>query len=160
MADQSELTGKKAPAFTLADHDGNKQKLSDYAGQWVVLYFYPKADTPGCTTEACEFTDSIKDFEALDAVVIGVSPDEPEALAKFRDKYKLKVVLLSDPDKKAMSKYDAWGEKMNYGKTIVGTKRSTVIIDPAGKVAHHWKAVKAKGHAANVAKKLTELRKD
>ena len=157
MSESIELIGKKAPAFTLADDTGAKQKLSDHTGQWVVLYFYPKADTPGCTTQACEFSHSIKDFEKLNATIIGISPDKPEALAKFRAKYKLKVALLSDADKKVMPKYGAWGEKNMYGKITVGVKRSTVIVDPQGKVAHHWKAVKAKGHAEKVAQKLAEL---
>lgn len=149
--------GGKAPAFTLANADDKKVALKDFAGQWVVVYFYPKADTPGCTTEACEFTEGIEQFADLDAAVIGISPDKPEALAKFRDKYKLKVTLLSDPDKKTMAAYGAFGEKMNYGKTIVGVIRSTVIVDPKGKIAHHWKSVKAAGHAAKVQQKLAEL---
>jgi peroxiredoxin Q/BCP len=149
--------GGRAPMFTLADADGQKVALKDFAGQWVVVYFYPKADTPGCTTEACEFTDGIEQFADLDAVVIGISPDKPEALAKFRDKYKLKVTLLSDPDKKVMTKYGAYGEKMNYGKKITGVIRSTAIVDPKGKIAHHWKSVKAAGHAAKVQQKLAEL---
>jgi len=157
MAESIDLVGKKAPTFTLPDDTQTKRKLSDHAGGWVVLYFYPKADTPGCTTQACEFTDSIKDFEKLDATIIGISPDQPEALAKFRKKYKLKVELLGDVDKQVMPKYGAWGEKNMYGRITVGVKRSTVIIDPKGKVAHHWKSVKAKGHAAKVAERLEEL---
>lgn len=149
--------GRKAPLFTLNDSDGNKVALKDLAGRWVVVYFYPKADTPGCTIEACEFTDSIKDFTKMDAVVLGVSPDEPAALAEFAAKHKLKVTLLSDPTTKAMAKYDAWGEKVLYGKTKIGVKRSTVIVDPTGKVAHHWKSVKAKGHAGHVRKRLAAL---
>lgn len=158
MADRPELEGKKAPAFTLADASGEKQKLTDYAGQWVVLYFYPKADTPGCTTQACEFTESIKDFAKMDAEVIGISPDEPAALKKFITKHKLKVTLLSDPDHKVMAKYGAWGEKNMYGKITEGVIRSTVIVDPKGKVAHHWKKVKAAGHAAKVREKIAELK--
>jgi peroxiredoxin Q/BCP len=151
--------GQKAPAFTLSDDRGEKIALQDIDG-WVVLYFYPKADTPGCTTEACEFTESIAEFEGMDATVIGISPDKPEALAGFRDKYDLKVTLLSDPDHKVMEKYDGWGEKNMYGKTTVGVKRSTVVIDPGGKIAHHWKSVKAKGHAEKVREKLADLRGD
>lgn len=157
MAEAIELVGKKAPAFTLTDDAGGKVKLSDLAGQWVVLYFYPKADTPGCTAEACEFTESIAEFEGMDAAVIGVSPDKPEALAKFRDKYGLRVMLLSDPEKKVMTKYDAFGEKKMYGKVVEGVKRSTVLIDPKGKVAKHWPNVKAKGHAAKVREALAQL---
>ncbi|MHB1158467.1 MAG: peroxiredoxin [Phycisphaerales bacterium] len=148
--------GRKAPAFTLTNADGVKQSLSDFLG-WRVVYFYPKADTPGCTTEACQFTEALKDFEKLNAVVIGISPDEPPALAGFRDKYKLKVTLLGDPRKDVLKKYDAWGEKNMYGKITEGVIRSTVIVDPDGNIAHHWKKVKAEGHAAHVKKKLQEL---
>ncbi len=149
--------GKAAPAFTLTDQDGNKVKLSEFKGQTVVLYFYPKADTPGCTTEACDFTDRITDFTDMNAIIIGVSPDKPEALRKFADKYDLKVKLLSDSDHKVMVKYDAYGEKSMYGKTVVGVKRSTVLIDDKGKVAHHWPNVRAKGHAEKVRATLADL---
>jgi peroxiredoxin Q/BCP len=148
--------GKKAPAFTLQDETGTKVKLSDFAGHWVVLYFYPKDDTPGCTTEACEFTSGLKAFEKLDAVVLGCSADPPESHRKFIDKYKLKIRLLSDPDHAVMEKYGAWGEKMNYGKKYMGVVRSTVLIDPTGKVAHHWPKVKAEGHADKVRERLAK----
>jgi peroxiredoxin Q/BCP len=149
--------GKKAPAFTLADQDGSIVKLSDLAGGWVVVYFYPKDDTPGCTTEACEFTDSIKKFEKLSATVLGISPDSVERHRKFADKYKLKVTLLSDGDRKVMAKYGAYGPKKLYGKETIGVIRSTFIVDPKGKIAHFWKSVKAAGHAAKVEEKLREL---
>ena len=149
--------GRKAPAFTLPDQDGRKTALSALGGQWVVLYFYPRADTPGCTTEACEFTDSIRDFQGLQACVLGASPDSVPALRRFADKYKLKVTLLSDPEKKVLEKYGAWGVKKLYGRETTGVIRSTVLIDPEGRVAHHWPNVKAKGHAAKVAEKLREL---
>ena len=149
--------GKKAPAFTLKDELGNTVKLSDFSGQWVVLYFYPKDDTPGCTTEACEFTKGLSAFEKLDAVVLGCSPDTPEKHQKFIDKYKLKIKLLSDPDHKVMEKYGAWGEKNMYGKVTLGVIRSTALIDPEGRVAHHWAKVKAAGHADYVRGKLAEL---
>src|ERR1700749_819519 len=129
--------GSTAPAFTLTDQDDETVKLGDYKGQWVVLYFYPKDNTPGCTTEACDFTDGIKDFEKLDAVVLGCSADAPESHQKFIAKYKLKVTLLSDTDHGVMEAYGAWGEKNLYGKTVVGIIRSTVIIDPEGRVAYH-----------------------
>lgn len=150
--------GKKAPALTLPDQDGAKVKLSDLKGRWVVLYFYPKDDTPGCTTEACDFTSGIKAFQSLDAVVLGCSPDSPESHRKFIAKYRLKVRLLSDPDKAVMARFGAWGEKVLYGKKTIGVIRSTVVIDPAGRIAHHWARVKTAGHAEKVREKLEELR--
>jgi peroxiredoxin Q/BCP len=158
MSETKIQIGKPAPKFSLEDQDGTRVTLADYRGRWVVLYFYPKDDTPGCTTEACEFTEGIEAFEGLDAVVLGCSPDSPERHRKFIAKYGLKVRLLSDPDHSVMEKYGAWGEKNMYGKTTVGVIRSTVIIDPEGRVAHHWKKVSAKGHAAKVREKLEELR--
>lgn len=149
--------GKKAPSFTLLDQDDNPVRLADYKGQWVVLYFYPRDDTPGCTKEACEFTAGIRDFDRLDAVVLGCGPDTPERHRAFVKKYRLKVTLLSDPKHVVMEKYGAWGEKVLYGKTTIGVKRSTVIIDPSGMVAHHWRAVKAAGHADKVQEKVAEL---
>ncbi len=157
MADASPLLGRRAPAFTLADPAGDKRKLADFPG-YRVLYFYPKADTPGCTTQACEFTESIDAFADLDASVIGISPDLPDALARFIAKHDLKVTLLSDPDHKVMDKYGAWGEKNMYGRKSVGVIRSTVLIDPAGKVIHHWRSVKTQGHAEKVRERLAELR--
>ncbi len=149
--------GKRAPAFTLPDQDGEKVRLKDLAGRWVVLYFYPKDDTPGCTTEACEFTDSLADFEGLDAVVLGCSPDPPERHRRFIEKHGLEVRLLSDPEHKVMERYGAWGEKTLYGRRSVGVIRSTVLIDPRGRVAHHWRRVRAKGHAAQVRDRLAGL---
>lgn len=150
--------GKQAPAFELPDQDGKLAKLADFTGRWVVLYFYPKDDTPGCTTEACEFTESLAAFEKLDAVVLGCSADSPESHRKFAAKYGLNVRLLSDRDHTVMERYGAWGEKVMYGKTVVGVKRSTVLIDSQGKVAYHWPNVKAAGHAEQVRAKLAELR--
>jgi len=150
--------GNKAPAFTLGDQDGKKVKLGDLTGSWVVLYFYPRDDTPGCTTEACEFTAANAALAKLGAKVFGCSPDAPAAHQKFIAKYDLKLTLLSDPEKAVMPKYDAWGEKTMYGKKSEGVIRSTVLIDPDGKVAHHWPKVQAKGHAAEVLAKLQELR--
>ena len=149
--------GKKAPAFNLQDENGTKVSLSSLAGQWVVLYFYPKDDTPGCTVEACEFTSGLPKFDKLDATVFGCSRDTPESHRKFIAKYKLKIKLLSDPEHEVMEIYGAWGEKNNYGKKTMGVIRSTVLIDPAGKVAHHWATVKAAGHAEQVRAKLAEL---
>jgi thioredoxin-dependent peroxiredoxin len=150
--------GTPAPTFSLPDQDDKTVKLADYKGQWLVLYFYPADDTPGCTTEACDFTNGLKDFEKLAAAVVGCSPDSTESHRKFIAKYKLKVRLLSDPEHKAMAAYNAWGEKVLYGKKSVGVIRSTVIIDPKGKIAHHWATVKAVGHAEAVREKLEQLR--
>ena len=149
--------GKKAPAFTLNDQDGKKIKLSDLVGHWTVLYFYPRDDTPGCTIEACDFTSSLKAFENLGATVYGCSPDSIESHQKFIEKFELKFDLLSAPTHKMMEKYSAWGEKNMYGKISEGVIRSTVLIDPEGKVVKHWKRVKAKGHAEYVRKSLEEL---
>ena len=150
-------TGKKAPAFRAKDQDGKARSLGEFAGQWVVLYFYPKDDTPGCTTEACDFTAGLARFTKMDAVVLGCSADSEESHRKFIAKHKLKVTLLSDPDRTVMEKYGAWGEKLMYGKKVTGVIRSTVLIDPKGKVAHHWPKVQAKGHADKVREKLAEL---
>jgi peroxiredoxin Q/BCP len=158
MADSALTVGKKAPELNLPNQDDEPVKLGDLAGSWVVLYFYPNDDTPGCTTEACDFTAGLKDFEKLDAKVLGCSPNTTESHRKFIAKYKLKVELLSDPTHKVLEKYGAWGEKSMYGRTSMGVIRSTVIIDPQGKVARHWPKVKAAGHADAVKEALKELR--
>ena len=150
--------GKKAPAFTLADAAGVKRSLADYAGRWVVLYFYPRDDTSGCTREASDFTKERADFDALDAVVLGVSPDPPDRHAKFAEKYGLTVTLLSDPQHRTLEAYGAWGRRMLYGKPSMGVLRSTVLIDPAGRVAHVWPRVRVDGHADAVREKLKGLR--
>ena len=157
MATSQIKEGTKAPAFTLPDQDGESVSLSDFKGSWVVLYFYPKDDTPGCTVEACEFTDGISELEGLNAVVLGCSPDLPEMHRKFIAKHNLGVRLLSDPDHGVMETYGAWGEKTLYGRVSLGVIRSTVLIDPEGRVAHHWKKVTAKGHAEKVREKLAAL---
>ncbi len=150
--------GTKAPDFQLEDQDGKPVRLSQFAGKWVVLYFYPKDDTPGCTTEACEFTDALRAFEALDAVVLGCSPDTPESHKRFIAKHSLSLRLLADPQHTVLERYGAWGEKTMYGKKTVGVKRSTVLVAPDGTVAFHWPNVKAAGHAEQVRAKLAELR--
>lgn len=143
--------GKVAPAFALADQDGKKVSLSDFAGKDVVVYFYPKDDTPGCTKEACGFRDSWKDLQKLGVVVLGVSADNGASHQKFIAKYKLPFTLLSDPDRKMMEKYAAYGEKMMYGKKTFGVIRSTVWIGRDGKVKKHWRRVaKAETHPAQV----------
>jgi thioredoxin-dependent peroxiredoxin len=152
------VVGQKAPPFALKNQDDKTIKLADLKGQWVVLYFYPKDDTPGCTTQACDFTDGLKDFEKLEAVVLGCSRDSTESHRKFIAKFKLKVGLLSDPEHEVIERYGAWGEKNLYGKISMGIIRSTALIDPEGKIAHHWPKVSAAGHAEAVKAKLTELR--
>jgi peroxiredoxin Q/BCP len=146
--------GKKAPAFTLINQDGAKVSLKDFAGQRVVLYFYPADDTPGCTTEACQFNDELKAFAKLETVVLGVSPNNEASHIKFREKYGLKFNLLCDPEKKVMEKYGAYGEKILYGKTVIGVIRSTFIIGPTGLIERTWYSVKTNGHAAKVLEAL------
>ena len=142
--------GKKAPAFTLTDQDGRKVSLKDFAGQRVVLYFYPADDTPGCTKEACQLNDELATLAKLDTVVLGVSPNNEASHTKFRAKYGLSFSLLCDPEKKVMEKYGAFGEKVLYGKTVVGVIRSTFIIGPTGTIERTWYSVKTDGHAAKV----------
>lgn len=155
----------KAPEFTLPDQNNKEVSLNDYAGKWLVLYFYPKDDTPGCTKEACDFTDGLGDFVDLNADVVGVSVDDTESHRKFIAKYNLGITLLSDPEKATHKAYGAWGLKKNYGKEYEGTIRSTFIISPGGKIAAKWSNVqvraKRKGgevkHADIVREKLAEL---
>jgi peroxiredoxin Q/BCP len=149
--------GAAAPDFALKNQDDEVVKLAGLRGRWVVLYFYPKDDTPGCTTEACEFTAGIKDFEGLNATVLGCSPDAPERHRKFIAKWDLKIGLLSDPTHQAIGDFGAWGEKNMYGRITEGVLRSTVIIDPEGRIAHHFPKVTAKGHAEKVKEILGEL---
>ncbi|MBL8736042.1 MAG: peroxiredoxin [Planctomycetes bacterium] len=146
-----------APAFTLPDQDGTPVALQDLRGRWVVLYFYPKDDTPGCTVEACEFTAALPQFRGLDAEVFGCSADGAAAHTKFVAKYKLGIRLLTDADRSVMKTYGAFGTKLMYGKKVEGVIRSTVLIAPDGTVAHHWPTVKAAGHAEQVRSKLAEL---
>src|SRR5881398_847728 len=145
------VEGRKAPDFTLEDAAGTSVSLSDFKGKDVVVYFYPKDDTPGCTKEACGFRDLWKDIQKAGAVVLGVSADSGESHKKFAAKYKLPFTLLSDPDRKVMEKYGAYGAKMMYGKKTIGVIRSTVWIGPDGKVKKHWARVpSAEEHPAKV----------
>ena len=146
--------GDTAPAFALADDAGNTVSLADYAGQRVLVYFYPRANTPGCTKEACDFRDSLTELNGQDVEVLGISPDQPEALKKFTEKYELTFPLLSDADKSVMKAYGAFGEKKNYGKVVQGVIRSTFVIDEEGKIAVAKYNVKATGHVARIAKEL------
>lgn len=143
-------TGSPAPDFTLADQDGRDVSLSALRGGRVILFFYPEAMTPGCTTEACDFRDSLAPLQAAGYTVLGISRDEPEKLRRFRERDGLTYDLLSDPDHAVHEAYGAWGEKTNYGKTVVGVLRSTFVIGPDGTVEHALYNVKATGHVARV----------
>jgi peroxiredoxin Q/BCP len=150
--------GEKAPEFTLPDQDGKEVSLSDYAGRTVVLYFYPKADTPGCTTQACGIRDRAAEYDAAGAVVIGVSPDPVAAVKKFHGKQSLNFTLLADADHAVCDTYGVWVEKTNYGKTYWGAQRSTFIIDGDGTVAHVIPKASPKTHDDQVLGVLDGLR--
>lgn len=149
--------GQPAPTFTLPDQDGQPVSLEDLRGRPVVLYFYPKDDTPGCTTQACGIRDQWAEFEAAGAAVLGVSPDTVESHARFAGKHDLPHTLLADPEREALAAYGAYGEKVLYGKTTVGVIRSTFLVDAEGTVAKVWKRVQTKTHADQVLKALDEL---
>jgi peroxiredoxin Q/BCP len=138
--------GDSAPDFELPDQDGNTHKLADYAGKNVVLYFYPKADTPGCTVQACGVRDRNGEYEKANAVVLGVSPDAPKKLRKFADKHGLAFTLLGDEDHSVAEKYGVWVEKSMYGRTYMGNERSTFVIGPDGKIEHMFRKVKPAEH--------------
>ncbi len=146
--------GDSAPDFSLFDGAGDKVDLKALAGQWVVLYFYPKDDTPGCTIEAMDFSKLRKEFEKAGALVFGVSPDSPESHCKFSERRHLKVRLLSDPTHKVLEAYGVWGLKKLYGREFMGVDRTTFLIDPTGKIAELWPKVKVAGHAEAVLKAL------
>jgi len=148
--------GKAAPAFYLPDQAGNKHRLSQYKGRWVVLYFYPKDSTPGCTTEACDFRDAQGDLQKRDAVVLGVSPDPEASKAKFAGKHDLNFPILADAGAQVCEKYGVWQEKSMYGRTFMGVVRTTYLIAPSGKVARRFDKVKVKGHADAVLAALDE----
>lgn len=149
---------KPAPAFTLPDQTGRLHKLADYKGEWVVLYFYPKDDTPGCTKEACSFRDNLPKFKTMDAVVLGVSVDSVTKHQKFAEKYKLPFTLLSDETKKTVADYDVWQEKNMMGKKYMGIVRTTFIIDPKGNIAKIFEKVKADKHGEEVLRELKNLK--
>lgn len=152
-------TGDKAPAFSLKDATGQSIKLAEFKGKKVVLFFYPKDNTPGCTKEACGFRDAHEETTKRDIIVLGVSPDGQASHQKFIEKFNLPFTLLSDPDHSVMEKYGAWGEKMMYGKTVQGVLRSTFIIDEQGKIAHIFRKVKTDTHSQDVLKVIEELGK-
>ena len=147
-------TGDPAPDFTLTSDDDSTVTLSDLRGRKVIVYFYPAAMTPGCTKQACDFTDSLDSLRGAGYEVLGISPDKPEKLAKFREKESLKVTLVSDPDKSTLTAYGAFGEKTNYGKTYMGVIRSTIVVDEEGKVERALYNVRATGHVAKIIKDL------
>lgn len=146
--------GTPAPEFTLLNADGQQVSLADYKGKKVIVYFYPKADTPGCTKEACDFRDSLTQLNGQNIEVLGISPDKPEALKKFTDKYELTFPLLSDVDKSVMQAYGAFGEKKNYGKVVQGVIRSTFLVDEEGTIGLAKYNVKATGHVARIIKEI------
>jgi len=148
---------QQAPDWTLVDQDGRPRRLSDYRGRVLILFFYPRADTPGCTTQACSIRDRSGEYEAAGATVVGVSPDEPAALRKFADKHDLPFTLLADPDHAIAEAYGAWGERSMYGKKFMGIIRSTTIVDGDGKVARHFPKVTPKTHDDVILKALSEL---
>lgn len=146
--------GDHAPAFTLLDDRGEPVSLSDFAGQQVIVYFYPAAMTPGCTTQACDFSDSLDALASAGYAVLGISPDTPAKLAKFRERDGLTIRLLSDPDKATLTAYGAFGEKTMYGKKVTGVIRSTFVVDEQGQIADARYNVKATGHVAKLRKDL------
>ncbi len=146
--------GDPAPEFSLTSNDESTVRLSDFAGQSVIIYFYPAAMTPGCTTQACDFRDSLEPLRAAGYQVIGISPDQPAKLARFVAKEGLTFPLLSDPDRQVLQAYGAFGEKTMYGKTVTGVIRSTVVVGPDGRVTLAKYNVRAKGHVAGLAKAL------
>ncbi|WP_433714082.1 thioredoxin-dependent thiol peroxidase [Nocardia sp. CA-084685] len=156
MTDNQRLSpGDPAPDFTLPDADGKDVSLSDYRGRKVIVYFYPAASTPGCTKQACDFRDNLADLEGAGIDVIGISPDKPAKLAKFRDNENLTFPLLSDPDKSVLTAWGAFGEKTMYGKTVTGVIRSTFLVDEEGKIDVAQYNVRATGHVAKLRRDLS-----
>lgn len=151
--------GSEAPMFCLPDREGKQKCLSDFTSKWVVLYFYPKDNTSGCTLEAIEFTEQLPDFEKHNAAVIGISPDSPASHQKFADKHSLGVALLSDENHDVAEKYGVWKLKRMYGREYYGIERSTFLITPEGRLAHEWRKVKVGGHVDAVRQTLEMLRK-
>ncbi len=149
--------GKRAPEFCLNNAEGENVCLSQFQGKWVVLYFYPKDNTSGCTLEAVDFTRHKKDFGSLEAEVMGISPDTEKSHCNFRDKHNLTITLLSDPEHTVIEKYGVWVLKKMYGREYYGVQRSTYIINPQGIIAHSWEKVKVSGHVEEVLQTLKEL---
>jgi len=150
--------GNTAPAIKLNDQDGKPRQLRDYRGSWIVLYFYPKDNTSGCTKQACQFRDEMSRVTRRETVVLGISPDSEASHRKFIDKHDLNFTLLADPEQKACNAYGVWQEKSMYGRTYMGAVRTTYLIDPKGKVAHRWDKVKVADHDKTVLATLDDLR--
>lgn len=150
-------SGDPTPGFCLHDQDGKEVCLGDLLGRWIVLYFYPRDNTSGCTREALDFSSAIEELRSLGAEVLGVSPDSTESHRKFKDKHGIVVLLLSDPDRRVLQAYGAWGTKKMYGKEHQGVIRSTFIIDPAGRIARIWRRVRVKGHVDEVLGEMRSL---
>ena len=155
--DTDPLLGKKAPEFCLSSAEGKEICLDSYRGKWVVLYFYPKDNTPGCTLEAKGFTDELDEFSRLDAAILGISPDSEESHRRFVEKQELKITLLSDTGHDVLESFGVWKEKKMMGRKFMGVERSTFLIDPEGIVVAAWRKVKVPGHVANVRKKLENM---
>jgi len=149
--------GAKAPEFCLPNQDETVICLRDLKGKWIVLYFYPKDNTPGCTTEACDFTEAMPEFEGLDAIILGVSPDSPKKHRNFIEKKELGITLLSDEEKEVLQAYDVWKLKKMCGREYMGVVRTTYIIDPKGNIAEGWTNVRVKGYVEKVKERLKEL---
>jgi len=145
-----EKMGKEAPDFCLPDYKGKEHCLNEFRGKWVVLYFYPKDNTSGCTREAKEFTEKKEEFEKMNAVIIGISKDSEKSHERFIEKHDLNILLLSDTEHEVMDLYEVWGKKKNYGREYFGTIRSTFLIDPEGRIVKKWKNVRVKGHVDEV----------
>ena len=150
----------KVKDFCLPDENGEKICLKDFEGKWIILYFYPRDSTSGCTKEAIDFSEHIDDFKKMNAVVIGISPDSQQSHKKFIEKYNLKIILLSDEEHKVLQKYGVWQLKKMYGREYYGVVRSTFLINPDGKIVHEWRKVKVKGHVEEVLQKLKEVRQN
>ena len=150
----------KVKDFCLPDENGKKICLKDFEGKWIILYFYPRDSTSGCTKEAIDFSEHIDDFKKMNAVVIGISPDSQQSHKKFIEKYNLKIILLSDEGHKVLQKYGVWQLKKMYGREYYGVVRSTFLINPDGKIVHEWRKVKVKGHVEEVLQKLKEVRQN
>jgi thioredoxin-dependent peroxiredoxin len=148
--------GEAAPKFTAPNREGKSTSLEDFQGRSIVLYFYPKDNTPGCTTEAIDFTDKLAEFQALNTQVIGISPDSIASHGKFIDKHNLKIILLSDPEHQIAESYGVWQLKKFMGKEYMGIVRSTFLINPTGNISHIWSNVRVKNHVDTVLKQLTE----